>query len=196
MTLIIIAKAKHYDVNRIDFVIDRYDTLSIKDIERSKRQQDDKANISIYNIKTGDLNMPEKNHWGEFLSISENKMSLLKYLFEEWKMTYNYKDYSFYMCYESCCYLFEYVNSVTRISQIVELSCNHIEYTRLFLHVKHCKSQNIDSVFMYTQDTDVSVLAFYIYPYLNIDMYILKSKGVDKIEIFNVKSICSKLGKK
>ena len=48
---IIIAKAKHYNVNRIDFVIDRYDTLSIKDIERRKRQQDDKANISIYNIK-------------------------------------------------------------------------------------------------------------------------------------------------
>ena len=83
--------------------------LSINDIERAKRKQESTLNVS--RILTGDQKMPEINKWKDFQNVNENRIYKLNFLFEQWT------------CVSSQCFLFEYINGICTIKEVIHLSC-------------------------------------------------------------------------
>ena len=61
--------AKKWNAVRLDFVVDRYPTLSIKNAERAKRATQGVQRVHIY---SKDQNIPKQ--WKKFLSCGDNKV--------------------------------------------------------------------------------------------------------------------------
>ena len=72
--------ARKYNSIRLDFVADRYPTLSIKNTERQRRADKGVQRVHIFGK---DQSVPKQ--WKKFLSCGENKESLVVFLCEYWQ---------------------------------------------------------------------------------------------------------------
>ena len=138
---------------RLDIVFDVYKSLSIKNAERQRRGTDE--GIIYRNIHRGQT----IHQWRKFLSSSENKTSVIKFLVDEWRspaFQQEYGDKDIYVTSGSECF------RVTRdIAEVVpELASDHEEAdTRVLLHSKHAADQGYKAVIIAADDTDILIMA-------------------------------------
>ena len=77
----IIKLARHWKATRVDLVGDRYPVHSIKDIERARRAE----NVGTQKIHIYDKDQNVPKQWKKFLSLGENKESLMAFLGQHWR---------------------------------------------------------------------------------------------------------------
>ena len=77
----ILKLAREWKATRIDFVADRYPAISIKNPERARRAGN--AGVQKVHVFSKEQNVPKQ--WKKFLSLGENKESLISFLCEHWR---------------------------------------------------------------------------------------------------------------
>ena len=75
----LLSLVKQWKAVQLDFVADKYPTLSIKSIERAKRKAQCVQRVHIYNK---DKTIPKQ--WKKYLSCGDNKESLAVFLCGHW----------------------------------------------------------------------------------------------------------------
>lgn len=143
---------------RVDFVTDTYDPDSIKSFERKRRCSSTKFLISGPKTRT-------PKDWKTFLANSENKTSLIRLIFEQWKSD-KYAEVLrdrniYYVIGEKCDHL-TCRNGVTvdAIPEEALFSCQEEADTRIILHCLHIRDNESEAVNIRVRspDTDVLVL--------------------------------------
>ena len=149
---------------RIDFVVDRYPTYSIKRCERSRRV---KQGIVKINIANRLQKCPSQ--WKKYLSLDNNKTNLSDFLLQEWirpEYAERLHHRLFYVTHDAKCTLLTSSDGVAVTAQCVaDLECCHEEAaTRLLLHAAHAATMGFASVVIRSPDTDVIILACSLCP--------------------------------
>ena len=119
------------------------------------------------------------SQWEKFLAVVDPKLSLVKFLLQEWSE--NEGKYSarlqhcqlFVTCAERC---FELSSSDSRCIQkrvVQDLNCNHKEAdTRLLLHTAHQANSGYSKVVIRSPDTDVSVLGIHFASQISAQVFL------------------------
>eukprot|EP00794_Sanderia_malayensis_P001844 gene1844-2077_t len=149
------AKASH--AARVDFVCDRYPTISIKSLERSKR-----AESGVTQIRIGGPNQKVPRQFRKFLGLGENKESLIEFIFKHlctMQLQDKLHNISLYFSHGQRCHRFCVdEENMTKIEEVVELNSNQEEAdTRLLLHAKNASITH-PTVTVRSPDTDVFIL--------------------------------------
>ena len=141
------------DRQRIDVVFDVYRDSSIKNAE--KEQRGSESGHEYRNIKAD-----HKIHqWRKFLSNSNNKSLLIKFISQEWKNE-KYREKldrkTIFVTAEDHCYEVSLIGATTR----EELRSTQEEAdTRVLLHATHAAKAGYRAVVFTSEDTDVLVLS-------------------------------------
>jgi len=131
----LVSLGKHFKSERIDFVVDRYPQISIKNCERSRRAA---TGSQIVQITRPEQRTPKQ--FKKFLSSGQNKEELIEFLFCEWKKcdAETLSDTKLFVCHKEMCHSFHSVNNILVVEEVKELRSDHEEAdTRLLLHAKH-----------------------------------------------------------
>ena len=151
----------HDQLSRVDFVIDRYPSISIKDAERSKHAS---TGVIVSHIINAYQRCPKQ--WKKYLSSGNNKSALLDFLVNNWTSScYSrmLKNINFYVCSGTGCVRLTSTDDeqVSR-SEVLELTCSHEEADiRLFLHAAHAAQSRQSTTIIKSPDTDVAVIGIY-----------------------------------
>ncbi|XP_033106462.1 uncharacterized protein LOC117108533 [Anneissia japonica] len=183
----IINLAAKYKCSRVDFVTDRYPSISIKNVERLRRAESGTQKVQIY---SKDQKTPKQ--WKKFLSDGTNKEALVEFLFLVWKDV-NLKlvyDIAIYFTHGEECHILENKNSVSTSWPCDDLKCDHEEAdTRLLLHAKHA-SKYCKDVIIRSPDTDVSIIALSLMDKLASNLFFLTGTG-RKSRIIDLQKVAS-----
>ena len=183
----LLAIAKAYGARRVDFVIDQYNKVSIKNSERSRRM----TSANVIRLTRASQKMPSS--LADFLCVSKNKEALFDLLLNEWENSWSDRDVSLFVSKKGECFMLS--GSPNSKVSVPELSCDHEEAdTRLFLHAHHAVLKNYKRILIYSPDTDVLVLACNFYFSLNVGLFILSASGLH-LKLFDVGAIAAKLGR-
>lgn len=132
----IVKLALKHNCIRIDFVIDQYLEISIKNLERSRRAGGGTQLVKMYGR---DQKTPTQ--WKKFLSDGTNKEALAEFLYVVWRdadLTTVGKDLSLYIAHGDLCHCVTVMQGIQTLSAVEDLRCDHEECdTRLFLHAQH-----------------------------------------------------------
>ena len=131
-------------------MFDVYRDVSIKNVERSKKECKVADGVKYKNILAGYV----IKSWSKFLSVSSNKPELVKFLLGQWQseeFRLKLSDCTMYVTCECECWKLDSVGS----ERVDELQCNHEEAdTRMVLHARHAG----DTCVVHSDNTDVLVL--------------------------------------
>lgn len=148
--------------SRVDFVIDRYPTISIKESERRCRRKE-RGTIRVH-ILSSSQKLPIQRK--KFLSNSSNKEDLLHFLAEEWSRqeyvaTRLTSGKSLFVTDRAECYRLTRSEEGKVCQEAVPaLQSKHEEAdTRLVLHAAHAGNVGHSHVVIKSPDTDVALLA-------------------------------------
>ena len=143
-----------FNATRLDLVGDRYDTVSIKGLERSRRHQ----TTQTYNIARPDQKLPVQ--WKQFLSSGANKQSLQAFISAEFYKCHSSTDITVVTALQREVTKLQFRPQFpTTVTRCVDLDSDHEEAdTRLLLHANDC-SANHETVVIWSPDTDVAVIA-------------------------------------
>ena len=100
----VIKLAIYHKSSRVDFVVDRYPDISIRNLERNKWAS---GGLAVINIYGAEQRLPAQ--WGKFLKYGRNKEALIQFLFEQW-CTYTSMMFSgivVYVCHDEKCHRLE-----------------------------------------------------------------------------------------
>ncbi|KAL8565735.1 hypothetical protein ACOMHN_018652 [Nucella lapillus] len=140
--------------DRLDLVFDTYKKLSIKYNERTNRSVT--SGLRIENIASGQ----KIKQWRKFLSPESNKVTLIKYLVQEWENEKYFQKLG--RLHEVLCVTSEdkcYHFSAIQRREVPELQSIHQEADgRLTLHATHAAEDGYGDVIVSSNDTDVLVL--------------------------------------
>ncbi|XP_049332864.1 uncharacterized protein LOC111197609 isoform X2 [Astyanax mexicanus] len=182
--------ALKHKCTRIDFVIDRYPEICIKNLERSHRAGGGTQQVHIFGR---DQRTPTQ--WKKFLSDGTNKEALAEFLFEVWQgadLTKVGKDLSLYIAHGELCHCVTATNGVQTLSAVVDLTCDHEECdTRLFLHAQHA-AQEHQTVVIKSPDTDVAVIAITLQRALRCSLYFFTGVN-NRTRIIDIAKVSSAL---
>ncbi|KAJ8277588.1 hypothetical protein GJAV_G00077100 [Gymnothorax javanicus] len=163
--------AKKYGCHRVDFVVDRYPDISMKNVERSQRASQGTQVIHIHGIEH-----KTPKQWKKYLSSGQNKEALVEFLFSMWKnvdLEAAKQDMELYITHGDKCHRLEYKDSQTSVSPFDDLACDHEEAdTRLLLHAKHA-AEKYDAVAIKNPDTDVGIIAISLNFKIPADLYFM-----------------------
>ena len=164
----LITLSRKYNSTRLDFVVDRYPLLSVKNTERERRAEKGVQKVLIFGK---DQSVPKK--WKKFLSCGENKESLLSFLCEHWRSCNSSQLSSLSTMYvtakERCHALYPGAtpNDGATSNEVFSLRSNHEEAdTRLLLHANHAAA-TYDKVIIKSPDTDVLILGIAMQPQIH-----------------------------
>ena len=153
----LIKLALQYKCERVDFVIDQYPEMSIKNVEQSRRAVGGSQQVQIYGR---DQKTPTQ--WKKFLSDGTNKAALAEFLFDVWKdadLTVVGNDLTVYIAHEELCHCLKVTDGSQAVSTVKDLECDHEECdTRVFLHAHHA-AQEHETVIIKIQDVAVIALS-------------------------------------
>lgn len=186
--------AKKWNAVRLDFVVDRYPTLSIKNAERAKRATRGVQRIHIY---SKNQNIPKQ--WKKFLSSGDNKESLAVFLCDHWS-TYCSSLMksleSFYVTSTGKCYLLLPVPSQSDTIQrqeVADLKSDHEEAdTRLLLHSRHASDAH-NHIIIKSPDTDVFILCVAMQKTIDKKLYLMTGNA-NKFRVIDIAVISKSLG--
>ena len=175
--------------DRIDIVFDTYRSESIKTAERNYRGFD-AGGVLFKNIAPGH----KVKQWRRFLSVSENKTNLIKFLVNEWRQTKYQEKMSAKIMYVTCeeiCYKL----TPPGIGQVQELQSSHEEAdTRIFLHANHASKSGYKAIVVISEDTDVLVLSLFATYKIQTPIY-QKCGSRSRSVYTDVSKVASSLGK-
>lgn len=191
----LIKLAQHWNATRLDFVVDRYPALSIKNTERRRRAEAGVQKVRIFNKGQ---NVPKQ--WKKYLSCGENKESLMEFLREHWSTCKSSQLVGISMLYvtsrEKCYVLSHSVaeDDLVCSNEISVLESNHEEAdTRMLLHAKHAAA-TYDRVIIKSPDTDVFILCLAIQQNIGKDVFMMTGTG-NKFRCIPISTICDSLVK-
>ncbi|XP_061915901.1 uncharacterized protein LOC133658193 [Entelurus aequoreus] len=183
--------ALQHKCTRIDFVIDQYPEISIKNLERSRRAEGGTQQVQIYGR---DQKAPTQ--WKKFLSNGTNKAALAEFLFVAWRdadLTILGRDFSLYIAHGELCHCVTVKEGSQTVSAVHELTCDHEECdTRVFLHAQHA-AQEHQTVVIKSPDTDVAVIAVSLQRALQCSLYFFTGVG-NRTRIIDVAKVAAALG--
>ena len=191
----LLSLVKQWKAVRLDFVADRYPSLSIKNVERAKRAAQGVQRVHIYNK---DQTIPKQ--WKKYLSCGDNKESLAVFLCGHWS-TYHSAQMknleSFYVTSADKCYLLSpglsQSDTVQRM-EVAELRCDNEEAdTRLLLHSTHAAEVHAE-IIIKSPDTDVFVLCTAMQKTIGKKLYLMTGNG-NKFRVIDVAAVSDALGK-
>lgn len=175
---------------RVDFVIDRYPDISIKNCERGRRES---SGVQVVCITRPDQKKPRQMK--KFLSSGKNKESLILFIRDAWSQDSAKipQSIELYLCHERQCTRLRKTNGKVVGDIVPELESDHEEAdTRLLLHAKHASSTHT-SIIITSPDTDVFVLSLAACQDLSAHVFFLTGSGTNQ-RIFNVNMMASKYG--
>ena len=145
--------------NRVDFVVDTYAAMSIKNLERSRRTSSQGA--LRQRIAGGNQSTPKQ--FQKYLSVGRNK-ELVAFFLAQWQLQRNIDKIPsgkvLIITAGQECVTVKSTNGVIRASAIEYLASTHEEAdTRLVLHTNHAADNGYETVVLKTPDTDVLVIA-------------------------------------
>ena len=187
----------HWKATRLDFVADRYLPNSIKDPERNRRAEN--SGMQKVHIYDKSQNVPKQ--WKKYLSVGENKESLIAFLCDHW-CSYTSSQLgivdSLYVTSKEKCFHFSRGKSEDDLvvrTEMLELECNHEEAdTRLLFHAKHAASTN-DAVVIKSPDTDVFVLCLAMQRAIEKDIFFMTGTG-NYFRLISIKTIMEAMDEK
>ena len=115
-------------------------------------------------MKIFDKNQRLPVQWPKYLRISENKVSLVEFLFTHLSDLTNAKPANIcvYLAHGNSCHLLQFKEPF-EVRVVDELECDHEEAdTRLLLHALYASRDN-HNVIVQSPDTDVAMIAL-LYP--------------------------------
>ena len=182
---------------RIDFVVDSYHDISIKNTERERRSKSKGRRIKITN---GTQKAP--SDWNDFMSNSSNKKDLPEFLLKEWtadaegKYAQILQHTTMFMCHGMHCHRLRVSQQSIEAIEVPALFCRAEEAdTRMFLHAKHVANVTAcPAIVIRSSDTDVMALAIYFQK--EIDSQLLMQRQTKKIKwkFVDIASIKRQLG--
>ena len=182
----------YHKCSRVDFVVDTYPDVSIKDIEHSVRASDRATVVTIYGAE-----QKVPTQWKKFLKHGPNKLALLHFLFQSWCKYSSSKlcGLTLYVSESDQCHCLSPAatnDACVIVQQIPELACDHEEAdTRMLLHASHATRYN--NVLVRSPDTDVFVLLLHFSFTIPCKLYFLT--GVkDRARILDIAYIAQELG--
>ena len=190
----VIKLSVYHKSSRVDFVVDRYPDMSIKDLERDKRAS---CGLAVINIYGADQKLPAQ--WSKFLKHGPNKEALIQFIFEQWctSTSMMFSGIVVYVCHGEKCHCLEPgLNDIpTNVDEIQELSCDHEEAdTRMLLHASHA-SQSHGSILVKSPDTDVFIIMLNFCPILRCHLFF--ETGIkDKTRIIDITCVLQQIGEK
>jgi L-lactate utilization protein LutC len=190
----VIKLAIYHKSSRVDFVIDRYPVVSIKNLEQNKRAS---GGLAIINIYGADQKLPAQ--WGKFLKHGRNKEALIRFLFAQW-CTYTSIMFSgivVYVCHDDKCHRLQpgQDNEPNINREIEGLSCDHEEAdTRMLLHANHA-SQSHGSIVIKSPDTDVFIIMLSLCHIIQSELFFETGLN-EKTRIIDVKCVQQQMGEK
>lgn len=180
--------------SRVDFVVDTYRDMSIKNLERTSRASGGALRQHI----TGDgQRMPRQ--FAKFLAVGANKEELLAFLFAQWQrhdlVTQVPAQKVLVITAGSNCVSLTSNNDDSTFTPVPALKSTHEEAdTRLLLHAQHAASNGYPTVTIKSPDTDVAVLAVAFSHAIPAKIIFLTGSGSKKREV-DINAISDKLGR-
>ncbi|MCG7875152.1 MAG: hypothetical protein N0C90_02335 [Candidatus Thiodiazotropha endolucinida] len=182
--------------DRVDFLCDTYKHPSIKDITR-----EDRGSVTG-EIKVSGPDQRRPKDFGTALKAESFKISLLRFLAEEWssdEYTSVLKTCELYFGLDDKCYLYKVVDGKMTRTEIGELNCQHEEAdTRIVWHIKHaCSHTVLPNIVVRCVDTDVLVIL--VFHMTNIEGFVWMDVGHDKNNTrryVDVTKLCGELGRR
>ena len=141
---------------RVDFVMDRYPAVSIKNAERLHRAASGTYTVSIL----GDQQKVPKQ-WKKFLSVGSNTEWLVEFLVQHWRNVpcSALQSTQLFATNKEKCYHYYSNGDRVNVEEVPELECDHEEAdTRMFVHAQHAAA-SLDVVVIKSPDTDVFIIA-------------------------------------
>ncbi len=143
---------------RVDFVMDRYPTVSTKNAERVSRAT---SGTYAFSILSEQQKVPKQ--WKKFMSMGSNKERLIDFLVEQWRKVDSsaLESVDLFVTREDKCYRFHSAGNMegVTVEEVPELECDHEEAdTKMFVHAHHA-AKSVDTVIIKSPDTDVFVIA-------------------------------------
>ena len=190
---ILISMATRLNATRVDFVVDRYPKVSIKNSERKKRAYTGSNMLKIYGKKK-----KTPTQWKKFLNNGENKESLACFVVDEWKesKSEHFRGVILYATRKDQCFKFlpsHNESEKPEFEQIHELHSDHEEAdTRLLLHANHASTSGYTHVSVKSPDTDVFVLLVTKGNHLTSQMYFVTGNN-SKSRIIDITKIARSL---
>lgn len=183
--------AKTHGCCRVDFVIDRYLTSSIKNAERDRRSS---SHIQRISVTREDQKIPKQ--WKGFLSCGENKESLLKFIATHWPKQKLILDEALIVVMTTGCSVSRLryePDSLPLVASMPSLESDHEEAdTRLILHAVEASTHS-KTVIIYTPDTDVIVIAIgHVERFTDSLLLVLTGTGQRK-RFININACASRL---
>ena len=164
-----------------------YLPASIKDAERVKRASE--SGVRFKNTSAGH----KIKQWRRFLSESENKTALIKFITDEWqndacKSMVGSKTL-LVTCGQGCWRI-----TKDHVSRVMELESTQEEAdTRLILHAKHAADKGFRVVVIVCEDTDVFIMALSFSKDMHCDLYQRRSAGA-RTEYLDMRKLRLTLG--
>lgn len=181
------ALSEGIDSQRIDVVFDVYRKESIKNTEREKRGSE--SGHEFRNIKA-----EHKIHqWRKFLSNSQNKSLLIKFIVEEWQKENSRKKLAekiLFVTTEDRCFAI----TVGGATERVELQSTQEEAdTRMLLHAAHAAMEGYVTVVISSDDTDVLILCLAFHSCITCTLFV-KCSSQSRTMYINVSDVAHMFG--
>ena len=161
----LITLSQKYNSTRLDFVVDRYSLLSVKNKERQRRGEKGVQKVYIFGKHRS---VPKQ--WKKFSSCGKNKESLLSFLCEHWRSCKSSQLSSISTMYVTAKERFYVLypgatpNDIVTSNEVFLLRSNNEEAdTCLLLHANHAAA-TYDKVIIKSPDTYVLILTIVIQP--------------------------------
>lgn len=180
--------ATQFGATRVDIVGDRYDNISIKNVERDRR------NSTAQEIKIYSAEQKRPTQWKKFLGCGKNKQALQDFLAQQFTKVKSPSEMIMYVALKSTVQRLDFKSDELPLVQECPLmESDHEEAdTRLVLHAKYC-SELHDNVVIWSPDTDVAVIG--ITHASHIDTKLLFATGTGKHQrLISLSNIADNLG--
>ena len=139
----------------VDFVTDRYPTVSTKNAERLHRAASGTYAVSILSDQQ---KVPKQ--WKKFMSVGSNKERLVEFLVQQWRNVRcsALQSTQLFVTNKEKCYHYSPNADAVTVEEVPELECDHEEAdTKMFVHAQHAAASS-DVVVIKSPDTDASVI--------------------------------------
>eukprot|EP00794_Sanderia_malayensis_P012433 gene12433-13718_t len=186
--------AKHWNVARIDFVVDRYPSISIKNTERSGRAEQGVQKIQIFNKE-----QKAPKQWKKYMGCGENKESFLAFLCDHWSKYQSSQLFPVHVLFvtsKEICYSISAGASAKQqvtCEEVPELHCNHEEADmRLLLHANYAANVH-QRIIIKSSDNDVFLLCIAMQHTIHKELFMMTGTG-NKFRCVPIKPIVRVLG--
>ena len=189
----ILARILRGNANTVYFVTDQYLENSVKEMERNKR-----ASQGVIRFQLSRREQKTPKQWKKYISHSQNKIDLVKFLLRDWSHPERFKDQignrRIYASVEEKCYMIKDVDGVIEAVEANALFSNQEEAdTKVILCCKHAEESGHQNVCIVTVDSDIAIYNIYYADRMNLNVYVQVGTKASK-RILDIGAIQESIG--